>query len=219
MSDRSSGPDEGLRATLFGTVPIEAWPLGDDPAGEPWDGFVRARHHLASGDQDLAIREWSQIALAAELSGGESRHVLQAWSFLRRAGVVPDESIAGEVLGVVVEVTVEDAHDVLAAYRDGSVRYLNHAGGATILDEVPPEVALEAAALLTAGQALADRIGPWTDALPELPVGSMRLTMLTRGGPRFGQGPDSVLGDDPMVAPVLAAATGLLVAVVGLTSG
>ena len=214
-----SGPDEGLRSTLFGMVPLDAWPVGDDSVGEPWDGFVRARQHLADGDQDLAIREWSQIAMAADLTGGESRHVLQAWQFLRSVNVHPDASIAGLVLGVVVEVTVDQAHDVLAAYADGSVRYLNHAGGATILDDVPPEVAEKAVAVLAAGQALADQIGPWEEpALPDLPVGSMRLTMLTRGGPRFGQGPEEVLGNDRLAAPVLAAATELLVAVVGLTA-
>ena len=152
-----------------------------------------------------------------QFGGGESRHTLQAWHFLRSVNVHPGDSIAGEVLGVVVEVTVDGAHDVLAAYRDGSIRYLNHAGGATILDEVPPAVAAKAAALLAAGQVLADQIGPWTEPqLPDLPVGSMRLTMLTRGGPHFGQGPDDALGGDPLAAPVLAAATDLLVAVVDL---
>jgi len=213
-----SGPDEGLRATLFGLVPIDAWPPGDDPAGEPWDGFVRARRHLAAGDQDLAVREWSQIAMAIDMAGGESRHVLQAWQFLRSVNVQPDASIAGQVLGVVVEVTVGDAHDVLATYLDGSVRYLNHAGGATVLDEVPPPAVVLAANVLAAGQALADQIGPWTEPqLPDLPVGSMRLTMLTRGGPRFGQGPDDVLGNDPMAGPLLVAATELLVTVVDLS--
>jgi hypothetical protein len=214
-----SGAGDTLRSTLFGLVPLDGWPAGDDASGEPWDGFVRARQHLAAGDQDLAVREWSRIALAIDLVGGEVRHVLQAWQFLRAVNVHPDASIAGEVLGVVVEVTVGDAHDVLAAYADGSVRYLNHAGGATILDEVPAEVAVKVPPVLAAGQALADQIGPWTEpALPDLPVGQMRLTMLTRGGPRFGQGPDDVLGAEPMAGPLLAAATDLLVAVVGLTA-
>lgn len=212
-----SGPDEGLRSTLFGLVPLDAWPSGDEASGEPWDGFVRARNHLAAGDQDLAIREWSALETRNGFAPVESRHLLQAWQFLRSVGIAPDESIAGQVLGVVVEVTVDGAHDVLAAYADGSVRYLNHAGGATILDEVPPEVAEKAAALLAAGQVLADQIGPWTEPqLPELPVGQMRLTMLTRGGPRFGQGADDVLGAEPMAGPLLAAATELLVAVVAL---
>ena len=213
-----SGPDPALRATLFGMLPIEQWPAGDDPSGEPWDGFVRARNDLAAGDQDLAIREWSALETHAGFGPVESRHLLQAWHFLRSAGIQPDPSIAGVVLGVVVEVTVDDAHDVLAAYADGSVRYLNHAGGATILDEVPAEHAVLPANVLAAGQALADLIGPWTEPqLPDLPVGSMRLTMLTRGGPHFGQGPDDVLGADPKAGPLLVAATELLVAVVDLS--
>src|SRR4051812_48398218 len=177
---------------LLGNVAIDAWPAGDDAAGAPWDGFVRARKHLADGDQDLAVREWSVIA---GFTTGESRHVLQAWHLLRSVGVQPDGSIAGEVLGVVVEVTVDGDHDVLAACADGSVRYLNHAGGATVIDAAPPEVADAATALLTAGRVLSAQIGPWAEPdLPPLPVGHTRLTVLTRGGLRFGQGPDAVLG-------------------------
>ncbi len=212
-----SGPDAALRAMLFGDVPMDQWPAGDAPSGQPWDGFVRARQHLADGDQDLAIREWAALETRAGFGLVESRHLLQAWHFLRSVGVQPDASIAGEVLGVVVEVTVDDAHDVLAAYADGSVRYLNHAGGSTVIDEAPPEVAQAAASVLVAGQELAGQIGPWTEPqLPDLPVGHTRLTMLTRGGPCFGQGPDDAIGADPLAGSLLAAATGLLVAVVDL---
>ncbi|WP_421119014.1 hypothetical protein ACE2AJ_16845 [Aquihabitans daechungensis] len=209
--------EEALRATLFGDVAMDGWPVGDAPSGEPWDGFVRARNHLAAGDQDLAIREWAALETQAGFGPVESRHLLQAWSFLRSVGVQPDGSIAGIVLGVVVEVTVADGHDVLAAYADGSVRYLNHAGGSTVIDAAPAAVAQAASAVLAAGQDLAGRIGPWTEPhLPDLPVGHTRLTMLTRGGPRFGQGPADVFGADPAAAPILEAATGLLVAVVDL---
>lgn len=214
-----TGPDPALRATLFGDLPLDQWPAGDEASGAPWDAFVRARAHLANGDQDLAIREWSTLETSAGFVPVESRHLLQAWHFLRSVGIEPDDSIAGVVLGVVVEVTVDGSHDVLAAYADGSVRYLNHAGGSTIIDDAPEEVAAAAAAVLAAGQALSTQIGPWTEpALPELPVGHNRLTMLTRGGPRFGQGPGDVLGADPLAGPLLGAATELLVAVVDLGS-
>ena len=212
-----AGPDEALRVTLFGDVAMEAWPAGDDVSGEPWDGFVRARRHLVAGDQDLAIREWAAIETRNGFGGVESRHLLQAWRFLRSVGIEPDASIADDVLGVVAEVAVGDAHDVLAAYLDGSVRYLNHAGGSTIVDAALPDVALPATAVLAAGQALCAQIGPWTEpALPPLPPGSTRFTLLTRKGPRFGQGAAGVIQVDPLAAPLFAACTDLLVAIVAL---
>ena len=107
-----SGPDPGLRAALFGDLPMDQWPVGDEAGGPPWDAFVRARAHLAAGDQDLAIREWAGIETAAGFAAVESRHLLQAWHFLRAVGIQPDPSIAGEVLGVVAEV-----HGVRSARR------------------------------------------------------------------------------------------------------
>jgi hypothetical protein len=216
-----SGPEDArpatLAATLFGDVALDAWPPGDNPAGEPWDGFVRARKHLADGDQDLAIREWAAIETRAGFAPVESRHLLQAWHFLRSVNVHPDESIAAEVLGVVAEVAVGDSHDVLAVYADGSVRYLNHGGGSTIIDTAVPELTEPIAAVLAAGSALGTQIGPWTEpALPALPVGHTRFTLLTRGGPRFGQGPSEAIQTDPLAVPLFTAATALLVGIVDL---
>ena len=113
---------EELRPLLFGNVPVEAWPSDDDATAEPWASFVRARRHLAAGDADLAIREWAPIAT---FDLWEPRHRLQAWTFLRSAGIQPDEGIARSVLGVVAEVSVGDGHDALAAYADGSIRSRN----------------------------------------------------------------------------------------------
>lgn len=212
--------DAALSATLFGDLPLDQWPSGDETTGEPWDAFVRARGHLADGDQDLAIREWSSIETRAGFGGVESRHLLQAWTFLRSVGIQPDASIAGQVLGVVAEVAVDGQHDVLAAYADGSARYLNHAGSSTIVDDGPAELAPLVAAVIAAGQALGDQIGPWTEsALPDLPEGHTRFTMLTRGGPRFGQGPAEVIQSDALAVPLFTAATGLLVAIVDLPAG
>lgn len=212
-----SGPDEALRATLFGDVAIERWPAGDAACGEPWDGFIRARQHLADGDQDLAIREWAALETRAGFGPVESRHLLQAWHFLRSVNVHPDETIAAVVLGVVAEVAVDASHDVLAVYADGSVRYLNHAGGSTVVDAPVPDLVEPIAAVLAAGAALSAQIGPWTEPrLPGLPAGHTRFTMLTRGGPRFGQGPADAIQADPLAVPLFAAATELLVAIVDL---
>lgn len=212
-----------LRASLLGDLPAEAWPVGGDATGAPWDGFVRARDHLAAGDQDLAVRAWSAIAMTPGL---EARHTLQAWHLLRSVGVQPDASISGEVLGVVAEVAVGDGHDVLAAYRDGSVRYLNHAGGATVvdpggLDGLGPQVAAEVASAverwLAIGQGVADATGPLAPGpWPDLPAGHTRVAMLTRAGPHLGQGPDEQLRAEPMAEAFLAAATAVLILIVDL---
>lgn len=210
---------DALRPTLYGDVPLDEWPAGDDHPDEPWASFVRARKHLADGDQDLAVRAWSAIAHDESL---ESRNRLQAWHFLRSINVNPDEAlVARQAWGVVVEVPVDGGHDVLAAYPVGGVRYLNHAGGATVLEEGQGGEAVLAALaeLLVAGQALADVLGAWTEAaLPELPADQTRLLVLTPGGHRFGQGPDDALRQEPLAEALFSAATELLVAVVSLTT-
>jgi len=199
-----------LRPLLFGNVPIDGWPAGDDATAEPWSTFVRARRHLANGDLDLAIRDWGRISMFDKF---EPRHRLQAWTFLRANGIQPDESIACTVLGVVAELAIGGAHDVLATYADGSIRYLNHGGSALVVDSARYDLVLGASALLAVGQELADDLGPWAGPeLPTLDPGESRFTLLTPGGPVIGQGPDAALSADPMAQPLYAAVTSLLLA-------
>ena len=132
-------------------------------------------------------------------------------SFLRQAGIAPDAKNAKDVLGVVVSVPVQHGHDVLAAYRDGSVRYINFSGAAVVLDDAQPAVGGARQELLEQGHTLASRTGPWTEPkLPPLGQGDARLMALTPSGPHFGQGPFSALGSDAMARPVLDAAFQLL---------
>jgi len=209
----SSADPTGLRALLFGDLDMDAWPAGDEADGEPWSSFVRARAALRAGSTSDAESEWRRIAATPDL---ESRHVLQAWRFLRSIGIAPPPDIAKQVLGAVAEVAVPDGHDALAAYRDGSVRYLNFSGAAVVVDQHFSTVDAPAADLLKAAGAIAGATGPWEGPLPELPAGSSRLTALTPLGPHFGQGPDEVLRAEPMAAAFFDAATNLLLAVVAL---
>ena len=194
---------------LFGDLPLDQWPGADAPAqGAPWDSFIAARAKLAAGNRDEAIRLWLHITTRADV---ESRHLLQAWTFLRQAGIAPDAEHAKDVLGVIVSVPVQNGHDVLAAYHDGSVRYVNFSGAAVVVDDAPPAVAAAARELLGQGRIVAGRIGPWTEPrLPPLASGEARLMVLTPSGPRFGQAAFSALGSDPMAQPVLDAAFQLL---------
>lgn len=206
-----------LQPLLYGDAPISAWPpLGDVPAGEPWLSFDRARSLAANGDVAGAQTLWRQIT---DMPGIESRHVLQAWHFLRESGDAPPTSVAPQVLGAVAQVPVKSAHDVLAAYADGSVRYLNYSGRAAVVEPPAPEGLAAAVGhwLAVAGQ-LASAIGPWSGPLPDVPRGHARVLMLTPSGPRFGQGPYDALSRDRAAAGYLAAATKVLQIVTTLAS-
>jgi hypothetical protein len=216
---RTPADPTGLRAFVFGDRPIDDWPPADTAPdsddAEPWASFVRARAAHRAGDREQAASIWLDIASRPDI---ESRHRLQAWHFLRDEGRPPAPGDAKTALGAVAEVAVPDGHDLLAAYADGSVRYLNVSGAAVVVDDVVlPTVDRAGRDLLDVAQRVANAIGPWEEPeLPPLPAGHTRITVLTPSGPHLGQGPDDALRDDPMAAAFLAAATALLVAVTDL---
>ena len=115
-----------MHELLFGDVPLSQW-AGEANANEeePWLSFGRARECSATGRPGQAVEALQQIVAMPDL---ESRHYLQAWCFLREAGVLPGGDVAKDVLGVVVEVSLRKGLDTLAAYADGTGRYINCGG-------------------------------------------------------------------------------------------
>jgi hypothetical protein len=196
---------DALRPLLYGDVPLAEWPPpGGESDLEPWATFVRARDAAGAGRSGEAVEAWLSIARDPDV---EARCALQAWTFLRQAGYEPEWPEAVEVLGVVCEIAAGGGHDVLAAYRDGSARYLNHSGRVAVVEEPWPETY----AVVAAGARLAREIGLWNEpALPPLPAGHSRVLLLTPGGFRFGQGPGNLLFADPLASSVLDPATALL---------
>jgi hypothetical protein len=74
------------------------------------------------------------------------------------------------------EVPVGSEHDVLAAYADGSVRYLHYSGKVAVIDPPgPPELGRSAAEWLAIAGQLSTAIGPWDGALPDVPTGHARV--------------------------------------------
>jgi hypothetical protein len=212
MSGRRKAPSpaDALRQFIYGDAPLDEWVLeGADSPGEPWSSFQRAERLARAGQPDEAAKIWQQIALAERLG---SRQTLQAWHFLRQAGYPPPPDRAQGALGVVAEMPVHSAHDLLAAYHDGTARYLNYSGKVVIWED--PGVAEIRSAIddwLATGQVIANAIGPWErSALPPLPVGHVRVMTLTPAGPRFGQGPAAGLSEDPIAGSFLTAATKLM---------
>jgi hypothetical protein len=202
-----------LRPLLYGDAPMSLWPDARGAStGGPWANFERARALAEAGDVEGAQDLWRGVTRMRDV---ESRHVLQAWHYLRASGESPPHDVAAEVLGAVVEVPVGPGHDVLAAYADGSLRYLNHSGKVAVIDTPGSDELRDAAGdwLATARQ-LAAAIGAWQAVLPNVPQGHARVLMLTPSGPRFGQGPFDALAREAAAGVFLAAATRVLQLVV-----
>jgi hypothetical protein len=201
-----------FRNTLFGDAPAEQWPEATSPSrdAEPWQWFVQAREAARRGQSALVEQLLRQVLSTPNL---EARHYLQAWAALRINGVLPAVTEAKQVLGVVVEVALEQGPDVVAAYTDGSARYLNQSGKIIIWEKPDSSLDQLVSTLLVAGQQVANQIGPWEGARPTPPTGNTaRVSFLTPSGLHFGEGPMDVLWHDALAHPVLAAAQALMMA-------
>jgi len=197
-----------IRDTLFGDMPMSEWPSDSGLTMEPWISFVQARNHLDKGDKDSAITGLKKIS---DTSGLESRHYLQAWHFLRQLGVKPPPDKAKFVYGVIIEVAVQGGADLVAAYADRTARYLHHTGGGVNWEHPDTTLDVEIEALLSAGQAVANIIGPWEQARPPAPQGdNVRLNMLTPSGLHFGYGSFQTMHQDPNGRALIDPATRLM---------
>lgn len=144
----------------------------------------------------------------AENEGNEGRARAIAYNRLRASGYkVPTKKL----LGVIVEVPQKEGLDVLAAFAEGGVRYLNQSGKIAIFEGDGHPVENLAKELVEVSQPVVSQIGPWDKKrLPPPKLGNVRMTFLVSDGLYFGEGPFAALYQDPMGGPILAKATELL---------
>jgi len=148
----------------------------------------------------------------------EGRIRYLAYGRLRELGKrVPPKKL----LAVIVEVPLDGGLDVLAAFSEGGVRYVNQSGKLVVIEGVEgflPKVR----ALFAAAEPVVALTGPWDKPrLPPPAKGKIRLSFLVSDGLYFGEGPMSVMQRDAMAGPIILLATELLQAVVasGTKSG
>jgi hypothetical protein len=134
---------------------------------------------LAEKDQKSEARSRLHTLLA--VPGLETRIQLVTWSALRELGEQPDTKPGTEVLGVVLEVPMRDGYDTLAAYQDGSARYLNFSGSAIFWDARDETIATLCRGFIAAGASAGTQAKPRNDI--SLPKSGTQLTLLTRSGP------------------------------------
>lgn len=201
-----------VRDTLFGDMRLRDW-AGHAGPGEPWASFAEAYASLQTGDRSNAIAKLLSIA---ERAGLESRHYLEAWHSIRELGGDVPAAKAKLLYGVVVEVTLDEGLDLLAAYADHTARYYNYSGAAIFWEHPDDSLDNLIDAVIAAGRHVAAQIGPWDKTRPPPPPkGHARISMLTPSGLHFGQASITALAADPLGGPVFQAATSLMQVLIG----
>ncbi|MGB7196114.1 MAG: hypothetical protein WBD81_21880 [Collimonas pratensis] len=152
----------------------------------------------------------------AENQDEESRIRAVAYNWLREHGhPVPSR----QLLGVIVEVPVAGGLDTLAAYPDGRVRYINHTGKLAVFEGGVEQLEAKAKALVASAIPAVNNMGPWEERrLPPPSKGNVRMTFLVSDGLYLGQGPFALMEKEPLAAPVIQNAGGLLQIVMNLST-
>ncbi|HWA01522.1 MAG TPA: hypothetical protein VG841_14535 [Caulobacterales bacterium] len=168
---------------------------------------------LFDGAQDeAALRAIAEDAKIA------TRYRLLAFHQLRVLGKPVGDPV---LLGVIVEAPMDQGRDTLAAYADGSARYINQTGKMTLVDAPVPLFAEKVRDLLAESAKMAGHLKPYRAERLEPPRqgGATRITFLLTDGPRVGERPMNEIMTDSIGEPVIRAAAVLLDAVVELTLG
>jgi hypothetical protein len=191
------------RARMWEGKPQETASLASG-AGEPWASFVVGLAQMNAGQSPTRIKGVAEDAFQ------EARARAWAWTALRKLGEKPAPMYQQEVLGVVVEVPVDDGLDVLAAYTDGSVRFLGHADQ-LIVREADGKPDAKVAALVSQAHALlASPPAPRDKAAPPPPPEAVRFTALSANGLHRVEVPWKEVEKGGKYEPLFAAAVDLL---------
>ncbi|MBS1744507.1 MAG: hypothetical protein JST81_15875 [Bacteroidetes bacterium] len=138
----------------------------------------------------------------------ESRHKIIAYNLLQAKGITIAEK---ELLGVIVEVALPEGLDVIAAYRDGTARYINYTGKVLVWETETEESNNLVNKLFSDSRNVVTQIGPWDGERLPYPKGEhVRLSFLVSDGLYFGEGPFAVLQSDAMGGPVISDAAALM---------
>lgn len=188
-------------------VEAEEW-LANEIERYPW--VLMAAAHVKLKMDEAA--EAGRLLRAVTLISNEARLRLWAWHNLRQLGKYPSPDLARQVLGAVIEVPFEDRLDVLAAYADGTARYINHQGGMIVWDRV--DEIITPLVMNVIREALPFG-APQEDRLEEhIPGDQVRLSVLTPGGIHVWQG---VAAENPALTKVFSHMADLLRALVQVT--
>jgi len=138
----------------------------------------------------------------------ETRVRLLAYNKLRQDG---HKTSNKELMGVIIEVGMESGLDVLASFKDGSARYLNHSGKILVWDTPDEQSENRRHNLFSKSEPVIQQLSPWEKPRLSPPrAGVARISFLVADGLYFSQAPVDELFKDMLVAPAMNAATHLM---------
>lgn len=152
----------------------------EEAEGELWYHIVGAFARYKAGRMLEAKTELRRVA---ELQNVDSLITLWAWNMLRAWGQMPDDDTAQKVLGVVMEVGLDKGMDVMAAYEDGTSRYVSKTGSMIVWDDHGDHNNDLARKIVAAAQAIANQL-PASTAEAVTSAGNVQFSVLTVGGIR-----------------------------------
>jgi len=166
------------------------------PEIEPWKTLFEAEPDEA------------RLIQIVDSADEETRTKILAVNALRSLGLTIETK---RLFGVIVEVGMDEGLDVVAAYEDGSARYINYSEKLVVWDTETTESKEIIDTLFNASKIVVDQIGPWDgERLGFVAKGNVRMTFLVSDGLYFGEGPFPVLANDPMGGPVIDCAARLM---------
>jgi len=166
-----------IRQALFACQSMEVLlqRLKLDGSTGPFQSFADAVQLAKAGKKEEAKSRFRGIL---GLPNVETRIQLWVWSALRELGEQPDIKSGEEILGVVMEVPMRGAYDTLAAYRDGSARYLNFSGSAIFWDK--PDLQIKSLCEGLIASTIPERSRAVQRQNTALPKSGTQITLLTR---------------------------------------
>jgi hypothetical protein len=168
-----------IRQMLFASQPIKELVSRTklDGSPGPFQTIADASKLIDAGKKKEAV---VLLRSVLETPALETRIQLWVWSCLRELGEKPDQKKSYEVLGVIIEMPSGGAYDTLAAYVDGSARYLNFSGKAIFWDQPDPTVKTMCQAFVDSTIPASSQATPRSSL--SLPKSGGQVTLLTRSG-------------------------------------
>lgn len=176
--------DELLTATNRDDLPHQA---------DVWSHLTETAACLRRDDRARALELLLEIAASPNT---ETRMMLWSWTALRGLGVHPKAEEATQIKGVVIRVPMGKGADVLAAYADGTARYVNHSGKVIVWDLPDAHIGSIVRTVLERSKDLNTDV---PTAASTRPGGdTVSVTVLTFSGNRFAEVPMRSLRASPI---------------------